>query len=80
MLNPTLRGWLQYYGRYYRSAAYQAMRQLDKALARWASQKYKKLRRHHRRAKQWIVRISRRDPALFAHWSMVRRGSIVGAV
>ena len=80
MFNPTVRGWLQYYGRFSRSAAYRVLRHLDRTLARWALQKYKKLYRHRRRAKQWIARISRRDPALFVHWQMVRSGSIVGAV
>jgi len=81
MYNPIVRGWLQYYGRYYRSAMYPSMRQLDRALTRWASRKYKKLRRHKRRAAHWIARISRRAPKLFAHWQMgVRRGSMVGAV
>jgi len=36
MFNPQVRGWLQYYGRYYRSALYPIMRQLDRSLARWA--------------------------------------------
>ncbi len=81
MFNPIIRGWLQYYGRYYRSAMYPSMRQLDRALTRWASRKYKKLRRHKRRAAHWIARISRRAPQLFAHWQMgVRRGAMVGAV
>ena len=81
MFNPKLRGWLQYYGRYYRSALYPPMRQLDRSLARWAERKYKKLRGHLRRATHWVARISRRDPKLFAHWQMgVRRGSMVGAV
>ena len=81
MFNPKIRGWLQYYGRYYRSALYPAMRQLDRSLARWAYRKYKKLRGHLRRAMHWIARISRRDPGLFAHWQMgVRRGSLAGAV
>jgi len=81
MFNPILRGWLQYYGRYYRSALYPPMRQLDRSLARWAYRKYKKLRRHLRRATHWVARISRRDPRLFAHWQMgVRRGSLAGAV
>ncbi len=81
MFNPIIRGWLQYYGRYYRSALYPPMRQLDRALARWAYRKYKKLRGHLRRATHWIARLSRRDPGLFAHWQMgVRRGSMVGAV
>ena len=58
MFNPIIRGWLQYYGRYYRSALYPPMRQLDRALARWAERKYKKLRGHLRRATHWVARIS----------------------
>lgn len=81
MFNPIIRGWLQYYGRFYRSGLYPPMRQLDRSLARWAYRKYKKLRGHLRRATHWIARISRRDPKLWAHWQMgVRRGSMAGAV
>jgi RNA-directed DNA polymerase len=81
MFNPTIRGWLQYYGRYYRSALYPTMRELNQDLVLWAKRKYKKLRSRHRRAARWIARISRRSPELFAHWQMgVRRGSTVGAV
>jgi RNA-directed DNA polymerase len=81
MFNPIIRGWLRYYGRYYRSALYPSMRALDRDLALWAKRKYKKLRGHLRRATHWIARISRRAPALFAHWQMgVRRGSVMGAV
>jgi RNA-directed DNA polymerase len=39
MFNPIVRGWLQYYGRYYRSALYSLMRQLDRDLTLWAAQK-----------------------------------------
>src|SRR5580693_6157 len=81
MFNPQVRGWLQYYGAFYRSALYPYMRQLDRSLAHWAYRKYKKLRGHLRRATHWIARISRRDSKLFAHWQMgVRRGSMAGAV
>jgi len=81
MCNPKIRGWLQYYGRYDRSALYPMMRQRERSLARWASRKDKKLRGHLRRATPWIARISRREPGLFAHWQMgVRRGSTAGAV
>ena len=77
MFNPIIRGWLQYYGRYYRSALYPPMRQLNRSLARWAYRKYKKLRGHLRTA----ARISRRDSKLWAHWQMgARRGSVAGAV
>ena len=81
MFNPIIRGWIQYYGRYYRSALYPTMRELDRDLVLWAKQKYKKLRRHLRRATHWIARISRSAPELFAHWQMgARRGSMMGAV
>jgi len=81
MFNPVIRGWIQYYGRYYRSALYPTMRALDRDLALWAKRKYKKLRHHLRRATHWIACISRRDPKLFAHWHMgMQRGSMVGAV
>ncbi|MGB7846625.1 MAG: group II intron reverse transcriptase/maturase [Candidatus Acidiferrum sp.] len=81
MFNPIVRGWIRYYGRYYPSALYPTMRQLDRDLAFWAKRKYGKLRGHLRRATHWIARISRRAPALFASWQMgVRRGSVMGAV
>ena len=81
MFNPKIRGWLPYYGGYYRSALYPPMRPLDRSLARWAYRKYKKLRGHLRRATHWVEGISRRDPGLFAHWQMgARRGTLAGAV
>ena len=46
------------------------MRELNQDLLLWAKRKYKKLRRHHRRAARWIACISRRAPELFAHWQM----------
>src|SRR5207245_11510661 len=77
MFNPVIRGWLQYYGRYYRSALYPPMQQLDRSLARWAEQKYKKLHGHLRRATHWVARISRRDHKLWSHLQTgVRRGSM----
>jgi RNA-directed DNA polymerase len=81
MFNPIIRGWVQYYGRYYRSMLYPVFRQLDRSLAKWACRKYRKLARHRRRATHWITRISRREPGLFAHWQIgVRRvASTVGA-
>ncbi|WP_394766603.1 group II intron maturase-specific domain-containing protein [uncultured Paludibaculum sp.] len=81
MFNPIIRAWLRYYGRFYRSALYPPMRQLDRSLDCWAHRKYKKLRGHLRRATNWVARISRRDPKLWAHYQMgVRRGSMAGAV
>jgi len=67
-INPVVRGWLYYYGRYYPSALTPVMRQMDRALVDWAGRKYKRLYRHQRRANHWLGRLARRSPNLFAHW------------
>jgi RNA-directed DNA polymerase len=71
MFNPVIRGWLNYYGRYYKSALYPTLRYLNRCLARWAMAKYKRLRRHKRQAEHWVRKVSLRDPKLFAHWPML---------
>ena len=71
MFNPIIRGWLTYYTRYYKSALYPTLQHLDRHLARWAMAKYKRLRRHRRRAEQWVRRVVRRQPGLFAHWRLL---------
>jgi RNA-directed DNA polymerase len=70
MFNPVIRGWINYYGRFYKSALYAVLRHMNRALIIWARRKYKKLSRHRRRAEHWLGRIARRDPQLFAHWQM----------
>jgi RNA-directed DNA polymerase len=72
LYNPIIRGWLQYYGRFYRTALHSITRQLDRELVFWAKRKYKKLRTHVRRARHWIASISRCRPELFAHWQLAR--------
>ena len=75
MFNPVIRGWLNYYGRYYKSALYPTLCYLERCLARWAMAKYRRLRRHRRRATHWVRSVTLRDPALFAHWPMLHRAT-----
>ena len=75
MFNPIIRGWMNYYGRYYKSALYPTFRYLDLCLAHWAMAKYKRLRGHRRRAREWVRRVVSRDPTLFAHWSILHRAA-----
>ena len=44
MCDPTLRGWLNYYGSFYKSEIYQALGHFDWLLSKWARRKYKRLR------------------------------------
>lgn len=73
-LNPLIRGWLAYYGRFYRSAMYDLCRHLNKTLVRWARRKYKSLRYRKSRAMLFMERIAKLSPNLFAHW----RAGMVG--
>jgi group II intron reverse transcriptase/maturase len=66
---PKLLGWVQYYGRFNRSALCNALRTLDPFIVRWAQRKYTRLRGHTKRTWDWLRRIQTRQPNLFAHWS-----------
>jgi RNA-directed DNA polymerase len=65
MFHPILRGWVQYYGQYDKSALSPTFRVLDRIVVRWALRTYKKLKGHQRRATHWLGRIAQRQPRLF---------------
>jgi RNA-directed DNA polymerase len=71
MWNPVLRGWINYYGRFYKSALHPVFRHLNRTLIRWASRKHKRLRGHQRRAEYWLGGVARREPQMFAHWQLL---------
>jgi RNA-directed DNA polymerase len=75
MFNPIVRGWINYYGQFYKSALYRILNQLNGALQRWAMRKYKKLRCRRRKAFYWLGRIARQNPYLFTHWRLVRQSA-----
>lgn len=68
LTNPVVRGWMNYYGRFYRSKLVQVLRHLNEALAAWARRKFKRFRRRERASIHWLGRIARRQPNLFALW------------
>jgi len=70
MFNPILRGWVNYYGLFYKSELYCVLKHMNRALTRWALRKYKKLAGHKRRARHWLGKIARRDSKLFVHWQI----------
>jgi group II intron reverse transcriptase/maturase len=71
MVNPVLRGWINYYGVYYRSALTTVMGHFDKILARWAMRKYKSLKRRRWNAQRWVRGVAHRQCDLFAHWRLL---------
>lgn len=77
MFNNRVQGWVNYYGRYYKSAMYPILRKMERALVRWVMRKYKRLRGHKRRAMNWLGHVRKREPDLFVHWKL-GLGSKVG--
>jgi len=66
-LNPVVRSWMDYYGWSCRSELFPLLRRVNSYLARWARNKYKRLRSHHR-LQAWWYGVVDREPELFAHW------------
>ncbi len=71
-INPQVRGWINYYGAFYRSELYSLARRIDEHLVGWAMQKFKRLRRKPARAWEWLADVRQRAPKLFAHWQLAR--------
>jgi RNA-directed DNA polymerase len=69
-IDPYVRGWMNYYGRYCRSECVQALRYINLKLAKWARKKYKHLRKHDRRSEHYLGRLARRRPDLLALWTL----------
>lgn len=69
-VNPVVRGWMNYYGRYYRSKCILVLRHLNNALAAWVRRKYTRLRNRERQSMYWLGRVARRDPNLFVLWQL----------
>ena len=68
MFNSIVQGWINFYGRFYKSMLYPLLRRLNDHLVRWAMRKFKRLRRREKRARLFLVSVARRSPGLFAHW------------
>ncbi|MCM3728815.1 RNA-directed DNA polymerase [Neobacillus cucumis] len=70
MFNSKIIGWINFYGKFYKSEMYLSLRHINKALIMWARKKYKRLARHKKRAEYFLGRIANQIPKLFKHWEM----------
>ena len=73
--NPVLRGWIEYYGRFYRTAMHPVFSHFNRTLVKWAMRKYKRLKVHKTRASLFMQRIAKSRPSLFIHWQLGLSGS-----
>jgi RNA-directed DNA polymerase len=70
-LNPIIAGWMDYYGRYYRTEMRPLLQRINFHLRRWAARKYKRLR-NYKRFERWRAGLLDREPGLFMHWQWIR--------
>lgn len=76
-LNPMLHGWINYYGKYNKSALKPVMRQINFTLIKWSMNKYKTFRYSKAKATQFMIETFEKQPWLFAHWKQGVSGSFV---
>lgn len=73
-LNPLLRGWIAYYGRYAPSALYPVLRYVNQTLVAWVMRKFKGFRSHKVQASQLLQRLVKEQVNLFVHWQIGMTG------
>jgi RNA-directed DNA polymerase len=80
-VNKVVRGWINYYGRFYPSELAQSLKNIDRYLVRWAVRKLARLKRRRGRGWKLLGSVFAREPELFAHWRLTRPyDRMVGAV
>lgn len=67
-INAEVRGWMNYYGKFYGSQLKAFLQCINLRLARWAERKYKRFRRKPKDAYKWLVKVASKNPTLFYHW------------
>ena len=74
-LNPLVRGWIEYYGRYAPSALSPILRYVNQTLVRWAMRKFKRFKAHKIRASRFLQKLVRERMSLFVHWRIGMTGT-----
>ena len=81
-VNGKIRGWINYYGKFCGSHfRKKVINLIALGLERWATRKYKSLKRRRKRARHWLAEIRKREPGLFSHWiGAITKDGTTGAV
>jgi group II intron reverse transcriptase/maturase len=68
-LNPMIRGWIHYYGKFKMYELTKVFRLLSKRLVWWARKRYKRYKTSIRKAYKWLKSVRDNYPTLFYHWN-----------
>jgi RNA-directed DNA polymerase len=81
MYNPCIRGWINYYSHFCRTQLRPILQRIDAYVIWWAQRKFKRMRHQTKGARDWLERLRRANPTLFAHWPLCHgNGRTSGAV
>ena len=69
-LEPYIRGWVNYYGKYRLSEMNPIFQLLRSRLVQWARKRYKRYKTSINKAYNWLNRIQEQFPSLFYHWRL----------
>ena len=69
-INPLLRGWIAYYGRYTPSALNPMLRYVNLTLRAWVMRKFKRFAAKTIRAGRFLERTAREHTDMFVHWRL----------
>lgn len=69
IINPIVRGWINYFSKYNSSAIKYTIECIERRIIKWAMCKYKNLRGRKQLARRWLSEVKIREPKLFAHWN-----------
>ena len=67
-INPKVRGWFNYYGKFTKSAMSSIEYYIDSRIIKWLQKKFKKLKQYPGKARSLMNRLRKDCPKLFAHW------------
>ncbi len=69
-LNPYIRGWINYYGKYRGYELSKVFYLLRKRIIRWARKRYKRYKTSLNKAYGWLKRVRKQFSYLFYHWQL----------
>jgi RNA-directed DNA polymerase len=69
-ISPIVQGWVNYYGRFYKSALYSIASRIEGVMVKWAKKKFKRFKTSYKKAREWLTKIAKGNPEMFVMWNL----------
>jgi len=70
LLNPKIRGWIQYYGKISRKSQQPVLYYIHQRIIKWILNKYKRFKGSKIKAIKWLEFITKSCPNMLYHWDL----------